>query len=336
MFQVEPILWLQASASTGLTWTMRTITLLGYTPVYVTLVLVLAFAFRLRATLGVLLALLLAGIVTDGVKMGIGFPRPSDVDTRVVEPGDTAPVAVVARGGAPGFWSLPPREAVAAVRGRSAGSYGFPSGHVASAATFFLAAVLFYRSRRAWLLASVWPLLMGLSRMYLGRHFLADVLGGLVIGYGAAVAARALIGDADEPAAAGTWLRQHAPLVTIAGLLVVLAPFVPLLPAENVGRLAAFVVIYAPLARRGFPSDAGTIAQRCGRVVVAALVFVVLSRAADMAFEAAGWEDLPLATVIGAIVVTAATFGGGVAIPRRLGWYRDGEARTRPPALASV
>jgi len=51
MFQAEPVLWLQGFASPALTWLLRGVTLLGYAPVYVGLILFLAFAVRFRSAL---------------------------------------------------------------------------------------------------------------------------------------------------------------------------------------------------------------------------------------------------------------------------------------------
>lgn len=103
MFQAEPVLWLQSVASPALTWILHGITLLGYAPAYVALVLFLAFAVRMRPALSVLLALLLAVSATDTLKNAVALPRPSDVDARVVEPGDSPPVPLVPRGAATSF-----------------------------------------------------------------------------------------------------------------------------------------------------------------------------------------------------------------------------------------
>ena len=185
MFQTEPILWLQAHASPALTWLMSVVTLLGYTPTYVALLLALAFGFRPRPGLGVALALLASVILTEGLKSGLALPRPIDVDSRVAALGfvpRASPAASVTRGGAGTFWGLPAPEAIAAVRSRPGANYGFPSGHASAAVAFVLATALFYRWTRLASVGLVWPLLMALSRMYLGRHFLADVLGGLALG----------------------------------------------------------------------------------------------------------------------------------------------------------
>jgi len=61
-------------------------------------------------------------------------------------------------------------------------SFGFPSNHAQSAACIwgFMAASL--RRRWIWGIGLILIVLIGLSRIYLGVHFLSDVLGGWIIG----------------------------------------------------------------------------------------------------------------------------------------------------------
>lgn len=74
------------------------------------------------------------------------------------------------------FWLDP------AVQLTEAEGYGFPSGHVqnATAVLFLLAA--FSRRNWVWFLAAVFIFLTGLSRIYLGVHFIQDVFIGFWIG----------------------------------------------------------------------------------------------------------------------------------------------------------
>jgi membrane-associated phospholipid phosphatase len=328
MFQVEPILWLQAHSSTALTWLLSAVTLLGYAPAYVAAVFTLAFGFRLRPGLAVLLTLLVCGLLIEGVKNGLALPRPYAVDARVlapaVLPGRAPHVAVVAaatRGGAATFWGLPSPEAMAAVRSLPDPSYGFPSGHAGAALAFVLATGLFFGWRRVATLGLLWPLAMALSRMYLGRHFLADVLGGLAVGCVAFGTTALLVRGSDETAGAGRPAARLLLLLTLCVLPACLVPWVPLLDPAYAGALAAAAAVYALLQTRGFPLDHGTLAQRSLRVVAPAVALLLGWHAVAVLLTAAGWNETRLAVLLADAAVLLLTLLGGVAIAQRLGWY---------------
>lgn len=63
--------------------------------------------------------------------------------------------------------------------------YSFPSGHTSAA--FCLAMILFFINKRASVVAFVFAVLMGFSRMYTGVHYPSDVLGGALVGVVAAL-----------------------------------------------------------------------------------------------------------------------------------------------------
>lgn len=317
MFQAEPILWLQNLASPALTTILRGITLLGYAPAYVAVGLVLVFAVRMRPGLSTLLALLLAAAATDALKTGIAFPRPSDVDARVVEPGDSPPVPVVEHGAAAGFWDLPAAEAVTAFRATPDPSYGFPSGHVAGATAFCLGLAAFFRWRGTVLLAVCWPLLMGLSRMYLGRHFLGDVIGGLLVGVLAAGAAVLLLRWCRAPSPTPRRWRRMDLVAALAGALGVLTLWLPWFDPAYVGALVGLALTLAWLEHAGFPAEGGAWYQRFGRIAIAALLYVAVGRVLDWGLETAGWEDFRLAALLTALLTVAVTFPGTVLLAYR-------------------
>ncbi len=324
MFDTGVIHWIQTFAWPPLTWLMVAVSRLGYTPVYVAVLLVLSFAVRLRPALGVLLCLLFAGVMTDGLKTTIAFPRPSDVDARLLEPSATWSEPPAAPSSS-GFWSLPSAEARAVVRATPGASYGFPSGHVSAATAFCLGVAFFFRWRRFLAFAVAWPLLMGLSRMYLGRHFLADVAGGLAVGLVAAGLAAASLRWLDHPDhRSGRPLRLAVAAGAALGLAV-LSLVTKFLDPENVGGLAGLVLVYAVLTVAGFPSDSGGPWRRAGRLAGAAAIYLALSRLLDWGLEVSGWEDLRLATLGVAALILSATILGGVTLGRRMRWYGAGD-----------
>jgi len=65
----------------------------------------------------------------------------------------------------------------------------FPSGHVAAAVCYAaIAIVVGSNCARRWIVAALWtlavavPIIVGLSRMYRGMHFLSDVVAGMLLG----------------------------------------------------------------------------------------------------------------------------------------------------------
>src|SRR5688572_15324417 len=178
MFDIHPIIWLQSFASPTLTALMNAISTLGYTRAYVAITVLLAFGFRLRAAIPLLVLLSLSAAFTDVAKAAASLPRP-DADTRVQ---------------ALSLWTSELRQRDADTPTEVEDSYGFPSGHVSTTTTFAVGlAMLVGGRRRGWAMAIVWIAAMGVSRMYLGRHFLGDVIGGVLVGLGTIAAAFAVL-----------------------------------------------------------------------------------------------------------------------------------------------
>lgn len=321
MFEVDPNLWLQSFSSPWLTALMLAVSQLGYEWFYIALIVVLAFGVRLRPTLGVMLALLLAGVATNAAKSGFELPRPSDVDARVLDQGEVNR-SLVSDGGARAFIALPSPEARAALRATPDPDYGFVSGHVSAATALCLGLLLFFRirGRFALVVLCAWPLLMAMSRMYLGRHFLADAIGGLLVGGLAVLAAAWLLPVRAEARAqpARLWLLAGGTLA-----LCLLAPFTPLLEQQGLGRLAGLVIVLGVLSWRGFPADAGKPWQRVARIACVCLAYVAVDSAAGWLGAAAGWQDDDAAWLPVAAIATATMFLASVAAARSLRLFRE-------------
>jgi undecaprenyl-diphosphatase len=137
---------------------MRNVSLFGDWPSHLGLgLLLLGIAWRrhskkwMRIFLSMLLAMAMAGIVGTVIKRAIPRARPS--------------VKFELRWGGPRF---------------STKYHAFPSGHVAASTAFF--GVLIFARRRIGLACLPIPILIGLSRMYLGAHYLSDVVCAAVLG----------------------------------------------------------------------------------------------------------------------------------------------------------
>jgi len=137
---------------------MRYVSLLGDWPSHAAVGLVLlGLAWRrgseewTRIFLAMLLAMMLAGVAGTVIKRTVPRARPS--------------VHAETRWGGPHF---------------SSKYHSFPSGHVGASTAFF--GVLLIARRRIGLTCLPIPILIGVSRMYIGAHYLSDVVCAAVLG----------------------------------------------------------------------------------------------------------------------------------------------------------
>ena len=150
--------WITAHSSLELKRVMRIVSRVGDWPAHVIAGLIgIAIAFAvgskawMRIFLAMIIALALAGITTRAIKIATGRARPS--------------VKTEAHWNGPQF---------------SSKYHAFPSGHTASATAFFVALFLARKKQGAPLLLI--PILIALSRMIAGAHYLSDVTFAAILG----------------------------------------------------------------------------------------------------------------------------------------------------------
>src|SRR5207247_3045145 len=115
-----------------------------------------------RVFLAMLIAMALAGIAGHVIKRTMPRPRPS-VHTDI-------------RWGGPHF---------------STKYHSFPSGHVGASTAFF--GVFLFARRRVGLACLPIPILIAFSRMYIGAHYLSDVVCAAVLGFLCALIVESLL-----------------------------------------------------------------------------------------------------------------------------------------------
>ena len=152
-FELEIIHWLQNLRNTFLDYFFEFSTLLGEE---IVLICVLGFVYwcydkRIGEKLG--LVVFVSVGINSVLKLFIMRNRPFVVDSTIEN-----------------------------LRPSTSTSYSFPSGHTQTAATAFFS--LFYFIKKKWLLivAIVITVLVAISRMYIGVHYLTDVLAGAALG----------------------------------------------------------------------------------------------------------------------------------------------------------
>lgn len=157
-FDLAVVNWLRAHEAPGMMAFMRAVSRWGDWPMHcIAGVIGLAIAYRLssRAWIAIFAAMLLALAIGSSanrvIKIAAGRSRPS----------------VTTEAGWKGLrWTSK--------------HHSFPSGHTASSTSFFGA--LFFARRRIGRWFLVIPCLIALSRMYVGAHYLSDVVFGAILG----------------------------------------------------------------------------------------------------------------------------------------------------------
>lgn len=251
---METITFIQQFASPTLDLFFRSLSDLGGTQAYIILLLsaYLALDARLGQRLGIFV--LVGFYLNFHLKGLVGTERPFLIDPEVARTPEAVPTS----------------------------GPGFPSGHAQLSVTFWGYAAWWLQRRWCWVLALLVIALISLSRLYLGMHFLVDVVGGLVIGVGytaaAAFAEPFWTGLKRTPKA----LRVAAGFLTPLVLLLFLPP--PGLEASLVlGALAAFGS--APLLLPYTPPK-GLAPRLLVALVGIVLVFAALSASSLLLSEA--------------------------------------------------
>lgn len=149
----EFIIWLQSFENAFFDFFFNFISFLGEEFVYIALLSAVYWLYnkKLGEYIGVTLGVTFA--LNTGLKELFSKPRPFEVSDEIINK-----------------------------RPGSSTGHSMPSGHAQGAATFYMSTALAFKKHWAIILAGVITILMMFSRMYLGVHYLEDVLVGATLG----------------------------------------------------------------------------------------------------------------------------------------------------------
>ena len=157
----------QRAASPGLTAAMKAVTFLGTEYFYLAALPLLYWCVDKRRATRLGLVFLASSFCNSWLKVVFAQPRPFQLDPTLGLASET--------------------------------SYGLPSGHAQGSATFWGLAARFFKKPWGLVLALALPLVVGLSRVYLGVHFPTDLFLGWALG-ALFVGADLLLGERAEAA----------------------------------------------------------------------------------------------------------------------------------------
>jgi len=252
---------------------MRLITTLGYMEFFILFLLILTFSIDYKKGFILFQVLLWTGAFTFIGKNYFALPRPFHVD-----------------------WGPLPADVLEVTRKAEHMEYGFPSGHSSIAIAFWGTLLCLFRQK--WLrgICIALMILIPISRIYLGVHFLADVLGGIALGGLCWYIAYLSILKRNKRQA--FFERNHFPIaVNVYSFFLLILPLVFLYMLPSRGHLIpAFIIGSRAFVGVGF----------------------ILKKIA----EVAGMEGQVVVDFLRNMLSGLALFWLAVALGIKLGWYR--------------
>jgi len=183
LFQTEITHFIQSFSNPALTFFMKLITSLGYEEFLIGFVLVIMFGVDFKKGFYLFHLVLLTGILTELFKQYFALPRPYAVDSTVkVFSGNHQNLSPFKNMGAKSFFALLPKEVVEYYRNIDSTSFGLPSGHTSIAIVLWGSVIALFKNKTVRVIAISLIFLIPFSRIYLGLHFPAGVLGGYLLG----------------------------------------------------------------------------------------------------------------------------------------------------------
>ena len=283
MFQTDLIQYLQSFDYPWLISLMQGITGLGYGMVYLILIPILIFGVDFKKGFLVTQILFWTAAITLILKDLFALPRPFHVDSLVnnFDKNMASPENIpFTEKDAEGFFELLPKDVVEYYRNLSPTiPFGFPSGHTSMTVALYVTLMRLFNHFWLRMICIAFLFLIPFSRMYLGVHFLGDVLGGYLLGALVFQVFHQLIFRRSR---LGKFLKQKTYAFRSKYYLLyaylVLSPFMFVLISASLLQFSAillgFNLGFLLLMRSGFPNSYASFLHRVLRVVIAFLILL--------------------------------------------------------------
>jgi uncharacterized membrane protein len=249
---------MQSLADPALTTVMKGISLAGTQIGYLAVIPLVYWCVDKRRGLRIGILVFFSSALNQRLKLLIAQPRPFDLDPSLNMTGEIDEVS----------------------------TFGLPSGHAQSSAVLGGSLAPLFRSPLGLVVASIIPLLVGISRIYLGEHFPTDVFAAWAIG-AAIVGLERLVGDRIERA-----MEERRVVLVVAVALSALV--INALSSKGTSLAGVFsgFVVSAIFAKKAAPfSVSGGFGKRALRylvgIAVAVLIFALPKMLLTQAAEAA-------------------------------------------------
>jgi membrane-associated phospholipid phosphatase len=182
MFRTDLNHWLQSFESTPLTSFMEGVSFLGNIYPIMLITLVVLGSIDLKKGWLLLNIVAFTAFLTVWAKEVIDYPRPYAVDPKLISFDNNQTQNDLTLLQPVGFFDVFSDELLSQTRKSEIGRLGFPSGHTSIQIAMWIGIALIFLHRALWIWGITFVTLTMWSRMYLGVHYLGDIIGGLILG----------------------------------------------------------------------------------------------------------------------------------------------------------
>lgn len=314
MFTTDIIHFLQSFDSPALLAFMKFISALGLIPFLLLLILGITFGFDFRKGLVLLNLVAWTALLTNFAKEQIDYPRPPDLDSKIYSIYESKPSNNTDQ--SHGFFDLIPDDILADTRADEFERNGFPSGHTSTQVALWLGIIFLFNKRWTYYLGISIIILTMISRLYLGAHFLADVIGGLFLGFFCCILLLRYIKDSRFY----TKRTHNFKSLSFLGFPLLLIPlighFSPVIIGSLIGINGAAIL---QIQLRNVPVNNGYALQRIATALIGVFIYLL----AYYLPKILGLPQTGLIALAVYLIISFASFYGALAFCRKINLIRS-------------